>query len=315
MNHDVQDLPGAPTLEKASPSLIVEALKAVAGNPPAVRASFAKGHCVRGRYEPAAEAASITHSKSLTRPAQVLGRFSVGGGNPHVADTNGLVLRGFSVRLSNEAISNFLFENAPVHFARTLDQMLAFLRARVPAADGKPDAERVKAFSEANPETLNQARFVAARPLPESFASTTYWGVHSFPATSAAGKTRFIKFKIVPVGNNGISSGGDIAALDADFLRQDLEKRIEAGNVLFDVVAILDRPGDEHLDVTKRWNDEDERPGVVLGRIIIDAFEPNETCNASIFDPAGLADGIGHPPDEIFAARSPAYRISLSKRS
>ncbi|MGV1794469.1 catalase [Rhizobium sp. A37_96] len=315
MNHDAQDLPGALPLEKASPSLIVEALKAVAGHPPGVRASFAKGHCVRGRYEPSAEARSVTRSKSLTRPAQVLGRFSVGGGNPHVADTNGLVLRGFSVRLSNEASSNFLFENAPVHFARTLDQMLAFLRARIPGPDGKPDAERVKAFSEANPETLNQARFVAARALPASFALTTYWGVHSFPATSETGATRFIKFKIVPAGGNATFSQAEIPGLGADFLRDDLEARIQAGNVRFDVIAILDRPGDDCSDVTKRWSDEDERPGVVLGRITIDALEPNGTCDASVFDPAGLAEGIGHPPDEIFAARSPAYRISLSKRS
>jgi catalase len=70
-----------------------------------------------------------------------------------------------------------------VHFAKSLDQMLAFLAARAPGADGKPDPEKVKAFSAANPETLNQAHFVAGKPLPGTFVGVTYWGVHAFPAT------------------------------------------------------------------------------------------------------------------------------------
>ncbi len=37
---------------------------------------------------------------------------------------------------------------------------------------------------------------------PASFAGTTYWGVHAFPATNAKGETRFIKFKIAPAGGD-----------------------------------------------------------------------------------------------------------------
>jgi catalase len=43
--------------------------------------------------------------------------------------------------------------------------------------------KKVKAFSAANPETLNQAHFVAGKPLSGSFVGVTYWGVHAFPAT------------------------------------------------------------------------------------------------------------------------------------
>jgi len=65
---------------------------------------------------------------------------------------------------------------------------------RAAGADGKSDAEKLKAFSAANPETLNQAHFIAGRPLPGSFVGVTYWGVHAFPATNAHGRTRYIKF-------------------------------------------------------------------------------------------------------------------------
>jgi catalase len=299
----------------ATPASIVDALKAVAGNPPKVRASFAKGHCVRGTYTPSDRAGEITHSMSFTKPSRVLARFSVGGGNPKVPDTNNLVLRGFSFRLGDDAHrSDILVESAPVHFARTLDQMLAFLKARIPGPDGKPDPEKVKAFSAANPETLHQAGYVGARPLPGSFAGTTYWGVHAFPATNAQGETRFIKFKVVPVGGDVTLTADEAQAKSADFLHDDLEHRIAAGDIRFNVLALLDRPGDPTMDVTIRWPDEDAREEVRLGTIVITGVEADEACDVSIFNPATLAAGIGYPPDEIFAARRTAYTISLAKR-
>ena len=119
----------------------------------------------------------------------MLARFSVGGGNPKMAGADNLALRGFSFRLGNpDHRSDILTQSAPVHYARTLDQMLAFLKARIPGPDGRPDLESVKAFSIANPETLHQANYIAARPPPGSFADTTYWGVHSFPATNSKGR-------------------------------------------------------------------------------------------------------------------------------
>ncbi|OAF12890.1 catalase [Bradyrhizobium centrolobii] len=304
-----------PASGAATPALVVDALKAVAGNPPKVRASFAKGCCVRGTYTPSDRAAEITRSLSFTKPSRVLARFSVGGGNPKVPDTNSLVLRGFSFKLGDdEHRSDILVESAPVHFARTLDQMLAFLKARIPGSDGKPDMEKVKAFSAANPETLNQANYIAARRLPASFAATTYWGVHSFPATNAKGETRFIKFKVVPVGGDVTLTEEEAKTKSADFLRDDLERRVAAGDVRFNVMALLDRPGDPTMDVTVRWPDEDNREEMRLGTIVITAFEADEACDASIFNPANLADGIDHPPDEIFTARRAAYTISLAKR-
>ena len=299
----------------ATPASIVDALKAIAGNPPGARASFAKGRCVRGTYTASDRAEEITKSRSFTGPSRVLARFSLGGGDPEVADTENRVLRGFSFRLGDDDHrSDILLQSAPVHFAKTLDQMLAFLKARIPGPDGKPDMAKVKAFSAANPETLHQANYIAARPLPGSFAGTTYWGVHSFPATNSKGETRFIKFKVVPVGGDVTLTEDKAKARSADFLHDDLDSRIATGDVRFNVMALLDRPGDPIMDVTIRWPYEDSREAVRLGTIVITGVEANEWVDASIFDPANLAEGIGHPPDEIFAARRAAYTISLAKR-
>ena len=297
------------------PGDIVTALKAVAGDPPNVRATFAKGQCVRGTYTPARDAARVTRSPSFNRPSAVVARFSVGGGNPKVADNNKAVLRGLALRLGNEGESSTLvLESAPVHFASSLDQMLAFLKVRAPGPDGKPDAERLKSFSDAHPETLNQARFVAARPMPASFAGVTYWGVHSFPATNAKRQVRFIKFKIVPVDGELTLTDEEAKAKPADFLVQDLDTRIAAHAVRFDVLALLGRSGDPTLDVTVRWPDEDRREFVRLGTVAITALDHTGLCDPRIFNPAELAAGIGQPPDPMFAARQTAYALSLSAR-
>jgi catalase len=297
----------------ATPASIVDALKRVAGNPLKVRANFARGRCVRGTYAASDRAEEITKSQSFVRPSRVLARFAVGSGSPNVTDK--LVLRGFSFRLGgNDHRSDILVQSAPVHFARSLDQMLAFLKARIPGPGGKPDLKKVRAFSAANPETLHQANYIAGRPLPRSFADTTYWGVHAFPATNSKGETRFIKFKVVPPGGEVTLAGDKAKASSADFLHEDLESRIASGDVRFNVMALLDRPGDPVMDVTIRWPDEDSREAVRLGTIVITGVEANEACDTSIFNPENLAEGIGHPPDEIFAARRAAYAISLAKR-
>ncbi|MBR1206068.1 MULTISPECIES: catalase [unclassified Bradyrhizobium] len=298
-----------------SPASIVDALKAVAGDPPKARASFAKGQCVHGTYIPSNQAEEITRSRSFTRPSRVLARFSVGDGDPNVADSENLVPRGFSFRLGNSNHrSDILAQDCPVHYARTLEQMIAFLEVRVPGPDGKLDSEKIRAFSAANPETLHQVNYIAARPPPASFASTTYWGVHCFPATNAMDETRFIKFKIAPVGGEVALTESPANTRSTDFLHTELKRRVKKGNMRFSVMALLDRPNDPIMDLTVRWPDEDNREAVRLGTIVITGIEPNEACDGSMFDPAKLAEGIGHPHDEIFAARAVAYAISLKMR-
>src|SRR5437660_4923684 len=200
-------------------------MKAAAGLPPGTRASFALGRCVRGTYAPSDQAREITKSRSFTKPSRVLARFALDGGNPMAANMNRL-LRGFSFRLGSDGQRSEIFtQSAPVHFARTLDQMLGFLSARIPGPDGKPDWEKVAAFSASNPETLRQADYIAAHPLPASFAGTTYWGVHAFSATNSKGETRFIKFKVMPVGEEGRQTAHEAMAKAPNLLQGDLDSR------------------------------------------------------------------------------------------
>ncbi len=241
---------------------------------------------MRGTYAPSDQAREITKSRSFTRPSRVLARFSL------EADAN---LRGFTFRLgSNGQHSEIFTQSAPVHFARTLDQMLAILEARVREPNG-------------------QTTYIAAHPLPASFARTTYWGVHAFPAISAIGVMRFIKFKVMPVGEEGQQATNE-ASTSAVQIHRDLESRIAARDIRFSVMALLDRPGDPVMDVTIRWPDEDAREAMRLGTIVITGMEADEACDEATFNPGNLDDGIGHPPDEMFAARCAAYTLAQTKR-
>ena len=227
---------------------------------------------------------------------------------------NGL-LRGLSVRLGSDGQrSEIVAQSAPVHFARTLDQMMKFLAARVPGPDGNADREKVEIFSATNPETLHRAKYIASHPLPASFASTTYWGVHAFPATNSKGETRFIKFKIVPLGEVSAPAANKGTVKQPDHLHRDLDSRIAAHDVRFSVLALLDRPGDPVMDVTTRWPDEDQRDSLRLGTIVITGVEIKDAFDELVFNPGNLADGIGRPPDEIFAARCAAYAIEQTRR-
>ena len=52
-----------------------------------------------------------------------------------------------------------------------------------------------------------------------------------------------------------------------------------------------------------------------LGKISITAIAPQETCDAGIFLPGNVTDGITGPSnDPIFAVRSPAYIVSFTRR-
>jgi catalase len=117
----------------------------------------------------------------------------------------------------------------------------------------------------------------------------------------------------MPVGEDNRQVANATTAKPADLLH-DLDSRIAARDIRFSVMALLDRPGDPVMDVTIRWPGEDTREALRLGTIVVTGVEANDACDEAAFNPANLAEGIGRPPDEIFAARCAAYAISQEKR-
>ncbi len=301
---------------ETDPEKIIDTLNAIFGKHQ-VRSSHAKGICVKGTFTPSAGAADLTKSESLAKTAPVLGRFSIGGGNPKAPDHAKAAPRGFAFRLDDggKATSDFAFLNTPVQFAKNPAQFLAFLEARLPGADGKPDPAKIKAFAEANPETTRQGKWLADRPVPASYAGVNYWGVHAFTLTNAKGESRVAKLKLVPASGEVGLSDDEAKAKPADFLGAELGERLAKGPASFDLVAILGEAGDPTNDATAMWPEE-SRKSVKLGSLAVAKIDDNATCDAGMFDPTQLAEGIAGPKDDsLFAIRSPAYAISLSRRA
>jgi catalase len=286
------------------------------------RPSGGKGQCYMGTFEPTADARGLSKAVIFTRTSPVVARFSVGGGNVKVSDAARGPNRGFSFRIDpgGAGQTEFVMINAPINFARTPKQMLEFLQVRRPQADGKPaDPEKIKAFTDANPETTAQGRYLAGQPIAGSWVGQTYHGIHAYTLTNAGGAAQIIKFRMVPTGGMVGLTDDEAKAKPADFLADELADRIKTGKPAgFDMVAVMGRAGDHVNDVTKQWEGEDGRPTVKLGTMKITAVEKNETCDNAIFAPTILADGIAGPTakdDPMFEIRTPAYAVSITNRA
>jgi catalase len=284
------------------------------------RPSGGKGQCYMGIFEPTADARGLSKAVIFTKTSPVVARFSVGGGNPKVPDATRGPNRGFSFRIDpgGAGQTEFVMVNAPMNFARTPKQMLEFLQVRRPQADGKPaDPEKIKAWTDANPETTAQGRYFASQPVAGSWVGQTYHALHAYTLTSAAGAKQVMKFRMVPTGGMVGLTDDEAKAKPADFLADELADRLKTGKPAgFDVMAVMGRAGDHMNDVTKQWEGEDARPAVKLGTLKIAAVEKNETCDGGIFAPTILADGIAGPAeDPMFAIRTPAYAISITNRA
>lgn len=310
-------LAGGASAEDADPGAIVNALVTAGGNQPKVRASGAKGVCVTGSFTPSSEAPGLSKAPHFTKTVPVTARFSMGGSNAKISDKAKPVTRGFAMRLADPSGDMvFVVISAPVFSTKTPQQLLDFATVRAPGPDGKPDADKIKAFAAANPETTRQGAWLNARPVPASFAGVDYWGVHAYTLTDAKGAATVAKLKwVAAAGQLGLTDD-ELKAKSDSFYADELKERLAKGPANFDLVAILGEASDPVNDPTVAWPEEN-RKQVKLGTVAITAIEPDATCDAGTFDPVvSLPEGVAGPAtDPMFAIRSPAYAVSLSRRA
>ena len=296
---------------------IVDALFKVSGNHRGMRASGAKGVCVKGAFTPSPEAPGLSKAPHFTRSVPMTMRFSMGGGNPNISDKTKPTTRGFAMEFEDPSGPMvFYFVSAPVFSTKTPRQLLDFVTVRLPGLDGRPDPEKIRAFATANPETTRQAAWLNARPVPASFAGVDYWGVQAYTLTNGAGGATIAKLKAVAgAGPLGLTDD-ELKAKPDSFYADELKERLGKGPVTFDFVAVLGEPGDPTGDSTAMWPEENRRTAR-LGTIAITALEANAACDEKTTDPVlDLPEGVAGPAnDPMFAIRSPAYAISRTRRA
>jgi catalase len=304
-------LPSAAPAQEAQPEQLVDALNGVFGAHAKMRAAHTKGICVKGSFTPTAEAAALSKAPVFSAPVPLVGRFSLGGGNPMASDGQKDNVRGIAMhfQLPDGSVSDLLLISAPIFIAKTPEIFLELLRTVA-----TKDKEKIGAFFKANPDSTKQGAWLNARPTPASYATADYFGVHTFYLTNAKGERRAIKWKAEPVGGFVGLTDEEAKSKGTDFYAAELKDRFAMGPLIFDLSAVLGQPGDQDDDPTAEW--PADRKSVKMGTISITGLENTEACDVGIFDPNVLADGIEpSPTDKILPMRSQDYAVSFGRRT
>lgn len=290
-------------------------MNAIHGVHAGFRAVHAKGTCCRGTFVATAEARGLCRAPHFDgSPIPVTVRFSNGSGRPTRAD-GAHDERGMAVKfhLPGGQATDIVALTLPVFFVRTPQDFLALLEAQRPdPATGKPDLSRVMRFVEDHPEAQLALGFTMMSAAPASFAGCTFHAVHAFCLSAADGSRRYARYRWIPHQAAGTLSEEQTRSLGKDYLRDDLEQRLQRGRILFDLQLQLASADDDPSDPTIPW--PEERRAVVVGRLTIESSAGGD-CESMVFDPNRLVDGIEPSGDAILAARSAAYSVSHERRA
>lgn len=307
----------APAEAQVDPNRFLDSFEAAFGKHAGFRRSGAKGICATGEFVGSERGRALSASSAFSgRPVPVIVRFSVGGANPNAPD-NTKGQRNMALQFDLPGGETWQMGNisAPIFGAATAEQFIGRLESlRQDPATKAPDPARVKAFADANPEVLMQGRYFAGQPVPASFASVNYWGVHAFQFVDARGQRQAGKWVFEPVGGTQGLSDEEAKAKGPSFLFDELRQRVKAGAVAFDFVLQLAEPGDR-LDSAVTPLPE-SRPKAMLGRLRITEVAADATgaCLGITFNPAVLPRGVEAGPDPMIAARGAPYAVGLARR-
>ena len=302
-----------------TPEQVVNALEGAYGVHPGQRRNHAKGTCAFGSFVGAREVARYSRSALFAGESlPVVARFSLAGGNPEASDAERSP-RGMALefRLPNGSLQHMTMIDTPVFFAavpRTfLDKMLAL---KPDPATGKPNPEALQAFAASHPDNRGQAKYLADHNPPASYASSAYYGIHTFKLIAKDdGAVTLVKWRFVPQDGEKSLTDAEMTSLPRDFLERELIDRTHAGPTRWEMWLTLGLPGDVEDDSTIAW--PKDRRELKAGTLTISSATPSKPgagCHEINYDPLVMGDGIAPTNDPVLLFRSPSYGLSASER-
>ena len=301
----------------ADPNAFLNQFESTFGKFEGFRRSGAKGVCAMGEFVGTAEARSLSTASAFSgRPVPVVVRFSVGGANPKAPD-NAKSQRNMALQINLPNGESWQMGNisAPVFGASSPQQFFGRLASLQPDPTTKmPDAARVKAFADANPEVLLQGRYYASQPVPASFGALNYWGVHAFGFVNAGGSKQFGKWMFEPVGGVQGLSDDEAKAKGPSFLFDVLRQRVKDGKVAFNFNLELAQPGDKIDSATVPLPDGRKKVNLGMLKVTSVAEDAAGACLTITFNPLVLPKGVEPSADPMIAARVAPYVIGLGRR-
>lgn len=300
---------------RLTPQAFIDAFHRVNGIHRGFRRNHAKGVAVTGYFESNGNGAQLSRAAVFSPGRTTLvGRFSLPGGNPTVADTPGAT-RGLALAFGYPESGQWrtAMLNIPVFPVNSpqgfYDQLLA---SKPVAGTGKPDPEAMAQFLAAHPETARATTVIKAQPPTSGFTDSTYRGLNAFLFVNAAGAVTPVRWSLVPmqpVGTTAASGAGP------NWMFDDLIAAARRNPLRWRLMLTVAEPPDDLTDATVAW--PPERRVVDAGTVVLDAVEPERRGNARDvnFDPMVLPDGIEPSGDPLLTARSAVYAASFRRRA
>jgi catalase len=298
----------------ATPDEAMEVIRETGGAQPGQRALHAKGKLYRGTFTGTPDAAQLSRAAHLggtTVPALI--RFSSGSGNPAQPD-NAPGVRGMAVKftLPDGSTTDVSTQTAKLFPASTPDGFLSLLRASRP---GPTAPLRLIGYIVSHPRFLSALPVVReANKVPASYATVAYHGLHAFRWVAADGSARFVRYHLQPAAGEEFLPPDVAKTKGADFLIEELDKRLASQPVQFNYQVQIAAHGDSTVDPSKPWHSTQT---VTVGTLTITGADTEREHGGDIvvFDPMRVTDGIEPSDDPVLRFRTLAYSASVKLRT
>lgn len=306
-------LSGTGAAQDVDPADLVKDIHAIFGEHHA-RAVHAKGVVLEATFEPTDEARQLSKAIVFAEKSSAKVRLSDTTGIPEIPDADphasphGLAIK-FSLSDGNEMdLVTHSFNGFP---AATAADFHLFLQAVAASGPGAPTPTPIEQYLQAHP---NAVPFVTKQnPPPESFATTSYFGVNAFAFTDASGKKTVVRYRFVPEAGEKYLDAATAASRGPNYLMEEIATRVASAPVLFGWFAQIAQEGDKADDPSTPW--PEDRQLVKLGTLTITGMAADQAGldKSLLFLPNNVPDGI-EPADPMIDVRSSAYPISFGER-
>jgi len=282
---------------------------------PGFRAFHAKGIVVEGSFKASPGAANFSRAALFDgRTIPVTVRFSDGNGMPNVADgAPGANPHGMAIKyhLLGGPDTDMVANSLKFFPAGTAEDFRDLLQAIIASPPDAPKPTKLEQFFASHP---NAPKAFGTAATPDSYADEEYHGINAFILVNKAGQRQAVRYLLVPEKLVHLTPE-EAAQEPADFLSEELSKRISQKPVVFHLKAQLAEPGDQTKDGSQPW--PDDRKVVELGVLTLSELVPNslEEEKKLLFMPTSLTAGIELSDDPLPTARAAAYAVSFARRS
>jgi catalase len=241
-------------------------------------------------------------------------RFSANTGIAKIADADPMASpRGLAIRfhLPDGSESDLVTHSYNGFPAKDPEEFQQFFLAFAGSKPGVPSPTPIEVFQQAHPAA--RAFLTTRDPPPESYGTTTYFGVNSFKFVNEKDAVTIGRYQLIPEAGRHFLSRDQIAKAAPNYLEDELRQRVAHEAVRFEVVLQLAAPGDKIDDPSVAWASTNEL--TTLGTLGVASVVPDSqaTERALLFLPGLLPAGI-EPADPMIQFRNKTYPVSYERR-